>query len=94
MAQSESIVIEGTPNDASGTIYYALDLGYFQRAGLNVSLTSLNNPSTAVGAIAGGWIPIGALPLSVAAIARERGLPLVMVSQAGLYSSAASVRSA
>lgn len=89
MAENETIVLEATPNDASGTAYYGVDLGYFQRAGLNVSLTSLNTPSTAVGAIASGSIPIGALPLSIAAIARERGLPLVMVAPAGLYSSAA-----
>lgn len=87
-AQTESITLEATPNDTSGTIYYALDLGYFQRAGLNVSLTSLNNPGSAAAAIAGGSIAIGGLPLSVAAIARERGLPLVMVAPAGIYSSA------
>jgi hypothetical protein len=35
--QNESIVLEATPNDASGTIYYAVDLGYFQRASLDIT---------------------------------------------------------
>lgn len=88
-AQSDAIVLEGTPNDTSGTIYYALDLGYFQKAGLNVTLTSLNNPGSAAAAIAGGSIAIGGLPLSVGVLARDRGVPLLMIAPAGIYSSAA-----
>lgn len=81
------IVLEGTPNDTSGTLYYAVDTGLFSKAGLDVSLTSLNNPGAAVAAIAGGSIAIGGLPLSVAAVAREKGLPLVLVAPAGVYVS-------
>jgi NitT/TauT family transport system substrate-binding protein len=81
------IAVEGTPNDTSGTLYYAIDMGFFRKAGLDVSLTSLNNPGAAVAAIAGGSIAIGGLPISVAAVAREKGLPLVLIAPAGVYVS-------
>lgn len=86
---AQTIPLEGTPNDVSGTIYYAADMGFYEKAGLRVSITTLNNPGTAAAALAKGSFAIGGLPLTVAAIAREKGLPLVMIAPAGIYSSAA-----
>jgi NitT/TauT family transport system substrate-binding protein len=81
--------VTATPNDTSGTIYYAADMGFYEKAGLSVKITSLNNPGSAAAAIAGGSIPIGGLSLSAAALAREKGVPIVMIAPAGLYLSTA-----
>ena len=90
LAQSDlPIVVGGLPNDSSGTVFYAADMGFFEKAGLkNVKLTYGEIPGSAAAAIAGGSITIGGLPVSVAAIAREKGLPLVMIAPSGLYVSA------
>jgi NitT/TauT family transport system substrate-binding protein len=79
--------VEGTPNDTSGTVYYAADMGFYEKAGLSVKITTLNNPGSAAAAIASGALPIGGLPLSAAAIAREKGVPIVLIAPAGLYLS-------
>jgi len=91
LARAESALIplevEATPNDTSGTAYYAADMGFYEKAGLSVKITTLNNPGAAAAAIASGAVPIGGLSLSVAAIAREKGVPIVMIAPAGLYLS-------
>jgi NitT/TauT family transport system substrate-binding protein len=84
-----ALEVEATPNDTSGTIFYAADMGFFERAGLSVKITVLNNPGAAAAAIASGTVPIGGLSLAGAALAREKGVPLVMIAPAGLYVSSA-----
>lgn len=88
-AEGSTIALEGTPNDVSGTIYYAADMGFYERAGLHVNISTLNNPGTAAAALATGTFAIGGLPLSVAILARDRGVPIVMIAPAGLYLSSA-----
>jgi len=77
----------GTANDTSGLIFYALDMGFYERAGLRVNLTSVSNSGVISAAIESGAIQIGSFAVSVGALARERGLPLQMIAPAGLYLS-------
>jgi NitT/TauT family transport system substrate-binding protein len=79
---SSALAISAAPNDSSGPIFYAQDQGWFKTAGLDVSLTVLQN---AVAALAGGAVAIASMPVSQVAIAREKGAPFVYVAPLSLY---------
>jgi NitT/TauT family transport system substrate-binding protein len=84
-----SLRVAATPNDTFASAYYAQDLGYFTRAGLDVDLQSFTTGATIAAAIVGGAIDIGvAVPVTIA-FAHLRGLPLVIVAAGSL--SVASV---
>lgn len=90
-AQSESppIIVAGTPNDSSGAIFYAQDLGLFKKLGLNIKVEPFENPGTVAAAVVGGSVTIGTLSIPGIAIAREKGLPIGIVAGTAIYSSAA-----
>ena len=70
-------------------MFYAVDLGSFKRAGLDIDMTIMNNPGPIVAAVAGGTTAIAGMPVSLAAVARDKGLPLVMFAPLSLYITAA-----
>jgi ABC-type nitrate/sulfonate/bicarbonate transport system substrate-binding protein len=72
-------------NDSAAPLMYASELGYFKDAGLDVTVTLMNN---AVSALGGGAVVIAAMPVSQLAIAREKGVPFVLVAPLSLYVSA------
>jgi len=90
-AQNSPPTIEaaGPPNDTGALIFYAADMGFFEKAGLRVKVTSLNNSGSISSAIASGAVQVGSFAVSVGALAREKGIPLVMIAPAGLYLSSA-----
>ncbi len=85
-AQSSNVPLPSSaaPNDSAAPMLYATDLGYFKDAGLDVSVTLMNN---AVTALAGGAVAIAAMPVSQVAIAREKGIPFTFVAPLSLYVS-------
>lgn len=85
---SPEITVGATPNDSGGTPYYAQELGLFKKHGLNVKVESFENPGTAAAAVVGGSLTIGTLTLPGVAIAREKGLPIVIIAPSAIYSSA------
>jgi NitT/TauT family transport system substrate-binding protein len=85
---SPQIVVAGAPNDSGGEIFYAQDLGMFKKAGLNVKIQPMNNPGSIAAAVIGGSVTIGTLTIPGVAIAREKGLPIVIVAPGSIYSSA------
>jgi NitT/TauT family transport system substrate-binding protein len=86
---SPTIFIAAPPNDSAGPLFYAQDLGMFKKAGLNVSLQTIENPGTSVAAVVGGSLTIGTLTIPGIALAREKGLPIVMIAPGSIYSSKA-----
>jgi ABC-type nitrate/sulfonate/bicarbonate transport system substrate-binding protein len=44
--------IASTPNDTYAKAYFAHDMGFFRKAGLNVELTTMNNRSAISAAVA------------------------------------------
>jgi NitT/TauT family transport system substrate-binding protein len=78
-----------TLNDSGAGAYYALEMGYFKKAGLDVRIVSLNSAGLMGSSVASGALDIGETGVSVIAAAHERGLPFVMIAPAGLYSSKA-----
>ena len=90
-AASPEIEVAGIPNDTGALMFYAADLGLYEKAGLRVKVTSLNNSGSIAPAIASGTIQFGSFPVTVAALARDKGLPLVMIAPSGLYLSTSPI---
>ena len=89
VAQSETpIVLVGTANDSGGEMLYAQDLGLYQKAGLDVKLQVLNNPGASVAAVIAGSATVSSLTVPGIVLARQRGIPIVIIAPASLYSSA------
>ena len=70
--------------EASGQIYYAMELGYFQKAGLDVQIVELKNGSAIAAGVAGGAADVGLSNVVSLAIAHERGLPFQILASGGL----------
>lgn len=89
-AQPLSLRIAMTPNENYASGYFAQDMGFFTRAGLNVAVTTMGNGAAIAAGIVGGSIDLGtATPIAVAT-GYLHGVPLVIVAAGAL--SSASVR--
>lgn len=89
-AQSLTTVrLAAVPIDVSGEAYYGVEMGFFKRAGLDVQLTSMDNGAAIAPAVASGSVDIGSTNFVSLATAHERGIPLVFLWPAGMYTSKA-----
>lgn len=78
-----------TPIDLGAQPFYGVDLGFFKKAGLDVTVTPIANGAAISSAVLGGSYDIAQSNIVTLATAREKGLPFVVVAPAGLYSSKA-----
>jgi ABC-type nitrate/sulfonate/bicarbonate transport system substrate-binding protein len=85
----EQIVVATPPNDSSGEAFYAADMGFFAKAGLNVKIMPMNNAGAVAPAVVSGAVTIGGLTVPSIAIAHEKGVPITIVAPGSIYSSAA-----
>jgi NitT/TauT family transport system substrate-binding protein len=69
--------------DITGSLFYALELGYFKNAGLDVQITPLVTGGSVVDAVTGGTADIGSANVISLSQAHERGVPLVLVAPSG-----------
>jgi NitT/TauT family transport system substrate-binding protein len=83
----DAIPVCTAPNDSSGPMFYATDLGYYKAAGLNINLTLLANSGGIPAGLASGAYSIVGLPVTLVALAREKGIPMVMIAPLSLYVS-------
>jgi NitT/TauT family transport system substrate-binding protein len=76
-------------SDSFAGVYFAQDMGFFQKAGLSVEIHTLRNGSAVSNAIAGGALDIGsATPITVAnAVAHD--VPLIIIAAGGLSTAKA-----
>ena len=88
-AQSSEIRMGSNPSESYAEPYYALDAGFFSRAGLNVQVQSFANGAAIAQAIIGGALDVGLTDVISIALARVRNIPLVYFAPGVLYSSAA-----
>jgi NitT/TauT family transport system substrate-binding protein len=58
-AQTSALRVGAVPSDSYGEPYYALDGGFFSRAGLNVEVTSFSSGAQITSAVAGGALDFG-----------------------------------
>ena len=71
--------------DAASQGYYALDKGYFKRAGLNAEILTVAAGASVAAAVAGGAAEFGQSNLSSICSAHERGLPFVAVAGSNMF---------
>jgi len=76
--------VAATANDTYAPAYYAQDMGFFTRAGLNVDLQTMNNGAAIAAGISGGAVDIGVATPITLAVAYLRGLPFVIVAAGAL----------
>lgn len=77
-------VISG-PTEVSADVYYAYEMGFFRRAGLDVDLQQVRSGSVAAAAIAANQADIADSNLVSFAQARVRGLPFVAIAPGQNY---------
>jgi NitT/TauT family transport system substrate-binding protein len=85
----DPIVVAAPPNDSSAEVFYAVEMGFFTKAGLNVKVQAMNNAGAITPAVVSGTIAIGSLTVPSIALPHEKGVPLTIIAPASLYSSAA-----
>lgn len=73
--------------DGGGEAYYATDMGFFKKAGLNIDLSALPNGATIAAALVSGSIDIGLANVVALAQAHLRSVPIVVIAPADAYVS-------
>lgn len=81
--------IETIPFDAGSEAFYAKDMGFFAKDGLDVTVTPVGNGPAIAAAVASGAIDVGFSNALSVETAYKRGLPFVFVAPAAMYASAA-----
>jgi NitT/TauT family transport system substrate-binding protein len=73
------------PSDIGAEVYYAKDMGFFAKAGLDVEITPITNGAAISSAIASGAIDIGYATGTNVALAHEKGLPFTVIAPANVH---------
>ena len=81
--------IETIPFDAGSEAFYAKDMGFFAKAGLDVTVTPVGNGPAIAAAVASGAVDVGFSNTLSVETAYKRGLPFVFIAPAAMYASAA-----
>jgi NitT/TauT family transport system substrate-binding protein len=76
--------------DSYAEPYYALDQGFFERAGLASEVIPFANGAAMAAAAAGGSVDVGVADAVEIANGVSRGLPFELIAGAGLYTSNAA----
>jgi NitT/TauT family transport system substrate-binding protein len=87
-AQSVPHIHAGTNRNVGGSaIYFAQELGYFKKAGLDVDIQTVTNGAAAANAVLSGALDISEGNVLSIALAHEKGLPLTFIAPLANYSS-------
>lgn len=87
MAQAAVVRIGSPANQANADVFYAADMGYFERAGLPVDIQILQNGAAVGAAIAGGSLDVGSSSPFIFMNARRHGLPYTIIAPGAVYES-------
>jgi NitT/TauT family transport system substrate-binding protein len=85
----QALHIETIPFDAGSEAFYAKDMGFFAKQGLDVTIDPVSNGPAIAAAVASGAVDIGFSNTLSIETAYKKGLPFVFIAAAALYSSAA-----
>ncbi|HXP94742.1 MAG TPA: ABC transporter substrate-binding protein [Candidatus Binatia bacterium] len=80
-----------TASDAFAEGYYAQEMGFFKKAGLNVEITRFTTGAAIATGVSSGAIDVGVSNVAFLARQIEHGAPLVFIAGGGLYSSRAPI---
>ena len=76
-----------TPTDTGAQVYYAIDEGFFKKAGFDVTVDAINSGAAIANAVTGGTYDIGQTSVAALAIAHDRGIPYVVIAPGAAYTS-------
>jgi ABC-type nitrate/sulfonate/bicarbonate transport system substrate-binding protein len=79
------------PVDSGAEVYYAKDMGFFAKAGIDIDIQTGANGGAVAAAVAGNAIDIGYSDMVSIASAVGRNVPFVVVAPAGMSESSAPV---
>ena len=74
--------------ETAATVFYAQDLGYFERAGLDVTITHSANGAAISAAVLSDSVDVGFANPTSLEIAHSRNLPLTVLAGAGVHDAA------
>ena len=77
--------IASTANDDVTAALYAIQQDAFRKAGLDVTLNTLNSGSAISAAVAGGAVDIGRSSMLPLITARAKGIAFMLIAPSGLY---------
>jgi NitT/TauT family transport system substrate-binding protein len=75
--------------DTSSQPFYATEMGFFKKSGLDAKTTIVASGAVAIPAVVSGTYDIGNSSVGSIAAAIEKGLPLTIVAAGGVYDSGA-----
>ena len=82
----DAVIRVGTvPNDTGSLPFYALDMGFFKKAGLSTDLQVLRNGDSILEALVGGSLDVGSIQITAIESAYKRGIPLVIIAPGAVY---------
>ncbi len=70
---------------------YAQQLGYFTKAGFDVTINDTMNGAAITSAVASGAVDVGGSNLSTLVLAFKKGVPITVVAPAGIYNATSPV---
>jgi NitT/TauT family transport system substrate-binding protein len=82
------------PVENAAEVYYARDLGYFAKAGLDVTIQALANTPDIVAAVVGGSLDIGYTTIDSLASIHVHEIPVVVIAPATDYIDPTTVKTA
>ena len=92
-AQAQATLRIGVaPIEPAAEVYYAKDMGFFAKAGLDVDIQSMQGSSLIVAGIVSNALDIGFDTLDLLAEQHQKGLPLVIIASTHDYVSPATSR--
>jgi NitT/TauT family transport system substrate-binding protein len=79
--------IATTPTDIGAQPFYARDMGFFKAVGIEADVQVIANGAAITSAVLGGAIDVASSNIVSLALAHQRGLDIVVIAPAGIYSS-------
>lgn len=76
-------------SEPAAEVYYAQEMGFFERAGLHVQVTTLANGAATLAALVSGALQFASADVLAIARAQGRGIPVAIVAPGAIYESSA-----
>jgi NitT/TauT family transport system substrate-binding protein len=86
-----TLAVAGVPEDSITPVLYGVQSGLFKRNGLDVQVSPERSGPAITAGVAGGAYQIGKSSITPLIQVHAKGLPIVLVAAAGLYSSTAPI---
>lgn len=86
-----SVTIGAVMNEATMSPFYAKEEGFFENAGLNATVSVMNNGAVTLSTVLSGAIDIGGSALVSLIVAFKKGAPVQLVAPAGQFNKSSPV---